>query len=221
MSIRSRAFSQLFVALCCSFALIRGGVVPKSIRVDVGRGIISGGVILAGGLISGILPNPIVLAQSPYPIKGDEDIMKRKAHGTSMQPVQDKLRWGCDVKLADNICNFNRRWAENSGYFLSTAFLKEVDRTKETTYYDSVTGKPLFIAPRGRTFEEFEAESRSHGWPSFRDDEVVWENVRCLGDGETVSLTGTHLGHNLPDGKGNRYCINLVSIAGYPAEGSA
>ena len=31
-----------------------------------------------------------------------------------------------------------------------------------------------------------------------------------------VSLTGTHLGHNLPDFKGNRYCINLVSVAGYP-----
>jgi hypothetical protein len=35
-----------------------------------------------------------------------------------------------------------------------------------------VTGKPLFIAPRGRTFEEFKAESISHGWPSFRDQEV-------------------------------------------------
>lgn len=32
------------------------------------------------------------------------------------------------------------------------------------------------------------------GWPSFRDQEVVWENVRVLKDGETVSLTGTHLG---------------------------
>ena len=30
-------------------------------------------------------------------------------------------------------------------------------------------------------------------------------------------LQGTHLGHNLPDKNGNRYCINLVSIAGYPA----
>ena len=45
---------------------------------------------------------------------------------------------------------------------------------------------------------------------------MVWENVRCLKDGETVSLTGTHLGHNLPDRSGNRYCINLVSIAGQP-----
>ena len=45
----------------------------------------------------------------------------------------------------------------------------------------------------------------------------MWENVRCLENGEAVSLTGTHLGHNLPDGKGNRYCINLVCVAGKPA----
>jgi len=37
-----------------------------------------------------------------------------------------------------------------------------------------------------------------------------------LPDGETVSVDGTHLGHNLPDRKGRRYCINLVSIAGRP-----
>lgn len=52
--------------------------------------------------------------------------------------------------------------------------------------------------------------------PSFRDAEVVWENVRVLPDGETVSVDGTHLGHNLPDSSGNRYCINLVSVAGQP-----
>jgi peptide methionine sulfoxide reductase MsrB len=32
-------------------------------------------------------------------------------------------------------------------------------------------------------------------------------------------VDGTHLGHNLPDGKGNRYCINLVSVAGRPEGG--
>ena len=52
------------------------------------------------------------------------------------------------------------------------------------------------------------------GWPSFRDDEVVWENMRILKDGESVSIDGTHLGHNLPDKSGNRYCINLVSVSG-------
>ena len=29
----------------------------------------------------------------------------------------------------------------------------------------------------------------------------------------------SHLGHNLPDRKGSRYCINLVSVAGRPANG--
>jgi len=38
--------------------------------------------------------------------------------------------------------------------------------------------------------------------------------MRILPGGESVSVDGTHLGHNLPDIKGNRYCINLVSIAG-------
>ena len=81
----------------------------------------------------------------------------------------------------------------------------------------SVTGKPLFVAPINRSAEDFINESKVHGWPSFRDDEVVWDNVRVLrGSGETVGIDGTHLGHNLPDRKGNRYCINLVSIAGKP-----
>ena len=86
------------------------------------------------------------------------------------------------------------------------------------TYYDSVSGKPLYIAPRGRTMQAFLKESKGHGWPSFRDEEVVWENVRCLPNGEAVSVDGTHLGHNLPDGSGNRYCINLVCVAGNPVK---
>ena len=31
------------------------------------------------------------------------------------------------------------------------------------------------------------------------------------------SVCGTHLGHNLPDFEGARYCIDLVCIAGKPA----
>lgn len=30
--------------------------------------------------------------------------------------------------------------SQHAGYWLTTSFLKEVDRTKETTFYDSVTG---------------------------------------------------------------------------------
>ena len=55
--------------------------------------------------------------------------------------------------------------------------------------------------------------------PSFRRQEVLWENVDCSGpNGECVSKSGgTHLGHNIPDDQGDRLCINLSCIAGRPA----
>eukprot|EP00566_Odontella_aurita_P027644 CAMPEP_0113531920 /NCGR_PEP_ID=MMETSP0015_2-20120614/3763_1 /TAXON_ID=2838 /ORGANISM="Odontella" /LENGTH=166 /DNA_ID=CAMNT_0000430807 /DNA_START=115 /DNA_END=615 /DNA_ORIENTATION=+ /assembly_acc=CAM_ASM_000160 len=151
-------------------------------------------------------------------VMGDESIMAPKKHGTSNVPVQANLRWECEGKTADKICNFNRHYAEHSGYFQTTSFVEDAKAAGgEIKFYDSNTGKLLYIAPRGRTLDEFLAESRAHGWPSFRDEEVVWDNVRCLPGGEAVSVDGTHLGHNLPDGKGNRYCINLVSVAGNPS----
>ena len=147
-------------------------------------------------------------------IMGEESIMAPKAHGTTENPPVSNLRWSCSHRTADNICCFNRHYAEHSGYFLTTSFLEEEsEASTEVTFFDSVSGKPLFVAPRGRTWAEFVEESKSHGWPSFRDSEVVKENVRVLKDGETVSVDGTHLGHNLPDATGNRYCINLVSVA--------
>jgi peptide methionine sulfoxide reductase MsrB len=154
-----------------------------------------------------------------YPIYGSKDIMKRKANGTSDTPVQDNLRWGCDRKSADRICNHNRRYSERYNSFSHNhAFMTELIKTKKITFYDSNTGLTLFQAPVNRTWREFWEESHQHGWPSFRDEDVNWEQVRCLEGGEVVSLAGTHLGHNLPDKKGNRYCINLVSIAGRRAE---
>lgn len=154
----------------------------------------------------------------PPAVMGEESIMSKKAHGTSATPVQENLRWECDNSLADRICNYNRHYAEHSGYYKGrNQFLTECNLGEEITYYDSNTGKPLFYAPRGRTMEEFLKESSAHGWPSFRDEEVNWEYVRVLKDGETVSTSGTHLGHNLPDRKGSRYCINLVCVAGNPA----
>jgi hypothetical protein len=151
--------------------------------------------------------------------------MVKKEHGTCVSVPQTNLKWGCSLDVADKISCFNRHYAEHSGYFLQTTFLSTVTTAMpaggEMTFYDSVTGKPLFVAPRGRTFAAFVAESRAHGWPSFRDEEVVTANVRLLSNGETVSVDGTHLGHNLPDSKGNRYCINLVCIAGHPTTGKS
>ena len=46
------------------------------------------------------------------PLPGTESIMSPKAHGTTEKPVQENLRWNCDRKTADNICSFNRHYAE-------------------------------------------------------------------------------------------------------------
>lgn len=167
-----------------------------------------------------------IMSGKTYPppvVMGSESIMSKKAHGTSPVPVQKNLRWKCDQEVADRICNFNRHYAEHSGYFKTLPeFLNEANDTPADaaiTFYDSNTGKPLYHAPQGRTMDEFLKESRDHGWPSFRDAEVNWDYVRVLPNGETVSVDGTHLGHNLPDRKGNRYCINLVCVAGRPKDG--
>ena len=89
--------------------------------------------------------------------------------------------------------NFNRRYAEYSGYWRKTTFLSEIEDKKEEEFYDSNTGNLLFVAPRDRTWEDWIKESTTHGWPSFRDNEVNWDYVRVLPDGETVSVNGTHL----------------------------
>ncbi|KAG7346217.1 hypothetical protein IV203_005285 [Nitzschia inconspicua] len=144
-----------------------------------------------------------------YPIVGPNDIMSKKRHGSSDGPVQEELRWHVSRKKADNICNFNRHFAEPSGSaFKNQKYLDEFKNAKANgntmKFYDSVTGVLLFEAPKSRSHDAFERESSRHGWPSFRDDEVDWEN-----------------GHNLPDRNGNRYCINLVSVAGHLVEPKA
>eukprot|EP00439_Symbiodinium_sp_Y106_P055205 s633_g7.t1 len=147
---------------------------------------------------------------APDSIKGTEE-PSVFAHGTCVGPPQNPLRWGADYETADRINCFNRHYAEFAGSYKNTGFpeaMAAADAAGDMmTFYDSITGKPLFIAPKSRNWGDFDRETRR---------EVVQENVRVLPDGEVVSVDGTHLGHNLPDSKGNRYCINLVSVAGMP-----
>jgi hypothetical protein len=83
-------------------------------------------------------------------VYGADDIMSPKEHGTSSAPVQETLRYGVSRSLADKICSFNRVFAEMGGYFEgSTSFEKDVRQIVASTggpitFYDSVTGKPLF-----------------------------------------------------------------------------
>jgi len=46
-----------------------------------------------------------------------------------------------------------------------------------------------------------------------RHIKVNWDHVRVLPDGEAISTAGTHLGHNLPDSKGNRVRGSMLILA--------
>ena len=86
-----------------------------------------------------------------------------------------------------------------------------------TIFYDSICGIPLFEAPKGRSFEDFKADTTEHGWPSFRPEELIQGNSRIINaTGEVVSKCGTHLGSFLPDEKGDRWCLDLSCLSGSP-----
>lgn len=89
--------------------------------------------------------------------------------GTCIAPVQDELQWDCDRDLAADIACHNRDGAENPGYWRALpAFQSSISAAKEAgvplNFYDVVTGKLLFVAPQGRSWEDFLEESTDHGW---------------------------------------------------------
>ena len=140
--------------------------------------------------------------------------------GECVAPVTTDLKWGLandNWDMAEHICCHNTRFAEPSGFFQREGLfgkLRQEKTGRTITFYDSVCGLPLFEAPIGRSMSDFEQESVAHGWPSFRPAELIAENVIIHTGGRMSSTCGTHLGHNLPDFSGDRYCIDLVCIAG-------
>jgi hypothetical protein len=98
---------------------------------------------------------------------------------------------------------------------------EELKRKKQVKFYDSNSGKTLFLVPAigvHRTFEEFMQESLDEGFLSFRDYETNWERVRCLPSRELVSVDGTKLGFHSPDEKGNKYLVNILAVCGRPVK---
>eukprot|EP00546_Thalassionema_frauenfeldii_P014735 CAMPEP_0178928582 /NCGR_PEP_ID=MMETSP0786-20121207/19997_1 /TAXON_ID=186022 /ORGANISM="Thalassionema frauenfeldii, Strain CCMP 1798" /LENGTH=255 /DNA_ID=CAMNT_0020604489 /DNA_START=80 /DNA_END=847 /DNA_ORIENTATION=+ len=141
--------------------------------------------------------------------------------GAPMENITNFLGMALEYDLADYICCNNHINAEDKGYleWPEINLFSRLDPKEEIVFYDSVCALPLFVAPRGRSFESFKQESIHHGWPSFRPAEIVSENVIIHPDGRMESKCGTHLGHNLPTNGVDRYCIDLVCIAGTPAAG--
>lgn len=125
--------------------------------------------------------------------------------------------------LAEAVCCDKRTLtvAEPQGLFEAPDInlFGAINKSKVTTFYDSVCGLPLFKAPVNRSFQDFFDDTNEHGWPSFRTGEVALQNVIVdAATGEVKSSCGTHLGSFMKDEKGDRWCIDLSCIAGNPLE---
>jgi len=150
--------------------------------------------------------------------------------------VQDKLKFGISGRttptipvavdpketLAEAVCCDLRTRDYAEPQFLFTApdiaLFDKITKNGVTTFYDSVCGLPMFKAPVGRSFADFQADTQEHGWPSFRTGEVFTDNlVTNTTNGFVTSKCGTHLGTYLPDDKGPRWCIDLSCISGNEA----
>jgi len=155
------------------------------------------------------------------------------AFDTCSAAIQDDLAFGisgrtqptvpvpvdADETLADAVCCDSRVVFYAEPQFLYSApDIALFDKLSGvTTFYDSVCGLPLFKAPVGRSMADFKADTEEHGWPSFRSEEVIKENV--ITNETTTFVTskcGTHLGSYLPDDQGPRWCMDLSCIAGKP-----
>jgi hypothetical protein len=155
--------------------------------------------------------------------------------------VQEQLRFGASAlrvpetlpdpaegeSLAEAICcdAYYRSLgaAEPKGTFAQQDLFRE-PLSEELTFYDSVCGKALFrVGGRGakRSVAAFRNETAAHGWPSFREHEVL-DTLNVSGN-LVLSSCGTYLGTTEPDAEGQRYCLDLVCLSGHgqPAASAA
>jgi len=170
--------------------------------------------------------------------EGDVGIIQPNYNNTCSQTIQDRLRYNLSntnaaedlpfplppgETLADAICcdAAFKPYAEPSGLYArdDVDLFSKINGT--TTFYDSACGIPLFVIPRGRSFADFKADTKEHGWPSFRRKELISGNSHVIKEsGEVISKCGTHLGSFLPDDKGDRWCLDLSCISGNPVTNS-
>jgi hypothetical protein len=132
------------------------------------------------------------------------------------------LKFDIPATSAHGVCCAQNKEAEPNSYDQTHSLFEDIHNvidasfsTSEFTFYDSTCNKPVFVAPRSRTFAAWAGEAVTSGWMSFVDDEVVWENVRISKVGEVSSVCGTILGKYVPKkNMGSRYVVNLFCIAG-------
>lgn len=90
---------------------------------------VGGGALIIIGIVVSRVSDPARLSGRPRIMRGDESLMTSGKHGSCVGPVQSPLRWGCSVQTSDQICCFNRHFAEYAGYWETTSFMQVPART--------------------------------------------------------------------------------------------
>ena len=84
----------------------------------------------------------------------------------------NQLRWNVDINLARRICCNNRLGAEQKNSWENNKdFNIWLQSDEPKIFYDSVSNLPVFKIKR--PINEWIEESQKHGWPSFRDNEII------------------------------------------------
>eukprot|EP00913_Durusdinium_trenchii_P004494 g4173.t1 len=140
----------------------------------------------------------------------------RPSHGH----LSPSLRWGisADLKVgpftAEAVCCANHRFAEEPHFWSQNAAFvaaaKAATEKNPLVFFDSACDVPLFKAPVGRNTSQWLEES-AHGWPSFRSQEMVSENLVTFAGGECQGFWICRFD------SAQGYCIDLVCIAGEEA----
>ena len=160
----------------------------------------------------------------PFPtFNCSTSIQNNLRYNMSNREVNFPLQISANDDLATAVCcdSQNFPYAEPQHLFdqPDVALFKNMNAHGQTVFYDSVCGIPLFSVPRNRTLADFQADTTEHGWPSFREAEIVDKGLHTdLATGFVFSSCGTHLGSYLPDDKGPRWCLDLSCVAGNPAK---
>ena len=101
-------------------------------------------------------------------MRGTEELMRPKAHGSTAAPVQATLRWGVDCAVADFICSHNRDGAEPSLAFACQPLTEELSAGEPVTLILTLTTLALPL-PLTLTLTRLSSMTASAGrlssWP--------------------------------------------------------
>lgn len=128
--------------------------------------------------------------------------------------VHGVLRYGISNSISD-ICSSNT--SATVRYFETIRLFQQLNTSQMTTFYECTCGLPLFVAPVGRSFDQWRNDCERNGQLEFQEEEIIKKNTKVLQSGDLVSICGRHVGkYTTSSTSGDVYVANIACISGSP-----